>query len=188
MTWQSPYAAPTSILPEDGRKHTKQTAISIAGFLVRHLLAATITVVAVCAIWTLAYLGLLLWAIVTNSGLGSPIAYPVGLIAAFFAGSIACLFFLLPSTAIAEWVAQRRGFPILAQIFINMVILAVLCLVAVGIKLAVRSVPSFRSLAIQSGVLFLTLLIPLGIYWWSARLGSLLLSLFHRGNHATRKS
>ncbi|MEY2500146.1 MAG: hypothetical protein QOI07_480 [Verrucomicrobiota bacterium] len=114
-----------------------QTAGRIGSVCVRHCLALVITVLAACALWTVIYFALLLWAVFTDRGIGGPLAYPGGLLFFFLASTAAGLVLLLPSTALAEWFARRRGLPILAQIPLSVAALAVLCLVVVGIVSAV---------------------------------------------------
>jgi hypothetical protein len=157
-----------------------QTARRIGSVCVRHCLALAITVLAACALWTVTYFALLLWAVFTDSGIGGPLAYPAGLLFFFLASTAAGLVLLLPSTAFAEWLARRRGFPILAQIPLSVAALAVLCLVVGGIASAVRAQPTLYDVSVGFGVLFFALLVPLGLYWWAAQSGPLLLSLFRR--------
>jgi hypothetical protein len=157
-----------------------QRAGRIGSFCARHLLALAVTVAAACVVWTIIYFALLLWAVFTDSGLGGPLAYPAGLLFFFVATTVVSLVLLLPSTAIAEWFARRRGLPILAQIPVSIVALALLCLVAGGIASAVGSQPTFHGVSVGFGVLFLALLMPLGLYWWAAQSIPLLLSLIHR--------
>jgi hypothetical protein len=157
-----------------------QTARRLGGFGVRHVLALFVTVAVLCMLWTVAYFALLLWAVFTNGGIGGPLAYPAGLMFFFVAGSVASLVLLFPSTACAEWFARRRSFPILAQLPISIVVLALLCLVLAGIGAAFGAQPSFRGVTVGFGVLFVAHLLPLGLYWWAAQSGPLLVSLFQR--------
>lgn len=153
-----------------------QTAGRIGSFCARHFLALLITVATACVVWTVTYFALLLWAALTDSGIGGPLAYPAGLLFFFVATTAASLVMLFPATALAEWFAQRRGFPILMQIPISVSFLAVLCLVVIGIASAVGSRPTVHGVSVGFGVLFLALLVPLGLYWWVAQSGRLLLS------------
>lgn len=157
-----------------------QTAGRIGSFCARHFLALVLTVVAACVIWTVAYAALLLWAVFTGGGGGGPLAYPAGLLFSFVATTTACLALLFPSTALAEWFARRCGFPVLAQIPVSVVALALLCLAVVGIASAIGSQPTLRGVSVGFGVLFLSLLVPLGLYWWAAQSGPILLSLLRR--------
>ncbi len=157
-----------------------QTAGRIGGFCARHFLALLVTVVVPCVIWTIVYFALLLWAVFTNGGIGGPLAYPAGLLFFFLAASVASLLLFLPSTALAEWFAKRHAFPILAQIPISVAILALLCLMLVSIAAAVGAPPSVRGFSLGFGVLFVSQLLPLGLYWWSAQSGPLLVSLAKR--------
>ena len=100
-------------------------------------------------------------------------AYPAGLLLFLVAGATASLGLLFPATAFAEWFARWRGFPVLAQVPLSVVCLTLLCLVVAGVH------PS-----LSFGVLFLSLLLPLGLYWWVAQSVPLTLSLL-RFIHST---
>ncbi len=162
------------------RSQTIQKAGRIGYFCARHFLAVVVTVVTACGVWTVSYFALLLWATLTDGGVGGPLAYPAGLLFFFVATTAASLGLLLPSTAIAEWFTRRRDFPILAQIPVSIVTLALLCLVAASVASAVGSQPTLHGVSVGFGVLFLALLLPLGLYWWAAQSVPLLLSLPHR--------
>ena len=162
------------------RNQAIQTAVGISSFCARHLLALCVTIVVPCVLWTITYIALLLWAAFTDSGVGGPLAYPAGLLFLFVAVTVASLVLLLPSTALAEWIANRRGLPILAQIPISVAVLALLCLVMVTVAEAADTSSSFRGLPLGFGVLFFAHLIPLGLYWWTAQSGPLLFSLLKR--------
>lgn len=149
----------------------------------RHLLALGVTLLAAAAAWTAVYALLFLWAVVMNQGLGGPLAYPFGLLfVVAFMGAVG-LVLLFPSTALAEQVARRHGFPILAQIPISVGILALLCLGAAGIVLVTASQPKLAETSGGVGLLFLALLLPLGLYWWTAQSVPLLTSLLARIRH-----
>jgi hypothetical protein len=152
----------------------------IGGFCARHLFALGVAMLAACAAWTVTYFALLLWAVLTGGGLGGPLAYPAGLLFALVAMAAAGLVLLLPATALAEWVARRRGFPVLAQIPVSVGILALLCLAVVGLVSAGGFQPTLRGASIGFGTLFLALLLPLGLYWWTAQSIPLLASLLAR--------
>lgn len=156
------------------------TAGRIGRFSARHFLALAVTVAAACLTWTVIYFALLLWAVLTNGGLGGPFAYPAGLLFFFVSTAAAGLVLLFPSTALAEWIARRRGFPIFAQIPISAGVLALLCGIVAGIVAAFGSQPALYGVSAGFGVLFLALLVPLGLYWWVAQSGPLVLSLLWR--------
>ncbi|HCN28394.1 MAG TPA: hypothetical protein DIT64_06415 [Verrucomicrobiales bacterium] len=153
-----------------------QNAGRIGSFCARHFLALAVTVAAACVIWTITYFALLLWAVLAGGGIGGPLAYPAGLLFFIVAATAACLILLFPATALAEWFARRCGFPIVAQIPLSVAALALLCLVAS----AVGAQPTLQGVLVGFGVLFLTLLMPLGLYWWAAQSVPLLLSLIQR--------
>ena len=155
-----------------------RTAARIGGFCARHLLATLVMVSALCVLWTVTYFALLIWAAVSGGGLGSPASYPLGLLLALVGGTLISLALFLPATALAEWIAKRRGLPILAQIPISIAILAALCLLVVGIAIAAGMQATFRSGAAGFAMLFLAHLLPLGLYWWIAQSGPLLVSFY----------
>jgi hypothetical protein len=168
------------------RSQAIQTAVGIGGFCARHLLALVVTVVVPCVLWTVAYFALLLWAAFTGGGIGGPLAYLGGLLFFFVAASVACLALLFPSTALVEWIARHRGWPIFAQIPISVAMLGLLGFVWVAVAAAAGVVPSFQGVSVGFGVLFVAHLVPLGIYWWTAQSGPLLLSLLKRIRGARR--
>jgi hypothetical protein len=155
-------------------------AARIGGFLARHFLALLVTVAVPCVLWTVTYFALLLWAGFSGGGLGSPASYPLGLLFVLAAGTAASIILFLPSTALAEWFVRRRGLPVLSQVPIALALFAVLCLATVGVYAALVPQPGFRGLSFGFGGLFLVNLLPLGLYWWSAQGGPLLLSLLRR--------
>ena len=166
--------------PFINRSQAIQAAVGISGFCARHILALIVTVAVPCLLWTITYVALLLWAVFTGGGIGGPLAYPAGLLFFLVAATVASLVLLLPSTALAEWFARRRGLPILVQIPISVGVLAVLCFVLVAVAASAGAASSFQGVVVGFGMLFIAHLLPLGLYWWTAQSGPLLLSLFKR--------
>jgi hypothetical protein len=154
-----------------------RTAGRVGGFFTRHFLALAVTVASVLVIWTIVYIALLLWAMFTDGGIGGPLAYPAGLVFFFVATTVVGLALLAPSTALAEWFARRRRWPILAQIPLSVAVLALLCLVVVSMASAIGSTPTLHGVSVGFGVLFLALLLPLGVYWWVAQSVPILFSV-----------
>ena len=146
--------------------HAIQIAGRIGFFCVRHFFASLLTVLTGCLLWTIVYFAILLWAALAGSGLGGPLAYPAGLLFFLGAGAAASSMLFFPATALAEWLARRVGLPVFAQMPLSVAFLALFCLAWVG----------FCS-SLSFGVLFLSLLFPLGFYWWAAQGASLVLSL-----------
>jgi hypothetical protein len=165
-------------------------ALRIAGsiglFCLRHAVAMALTIAIPCLLWTVAYLGLLLYATVTGGGPGGPLAYPVGLLFVLATATAACLFLLFPSTALAEWIGRRRSLPILTQIPISIGILAILSVLLTLIldqrfPQALPLAPGQKlNPSITATALFCAHLLPLGCYWWIAQSIPLLTALFSR--------
>ncbi len=140
------------------------------GLLARHFLALAATVVVLTVLWTAIYILLLLWALLGGEGLGSPLAYPLGLLI-LLGGAVAaglCLF--LPATALAEWVARRRGCRVLAQIPLATIFFLIFCLFGGGLwALAAGASFTAGAAAVRGLNLFVLLLLPFGLYWWVAQ-------------------
>jgi len=153
----------------------------LLGFAIRHLAATLVTVAAACALWTLVYFGLLAWAIVTDGGMGGPLAYPGFLILLSLASAAASLLLYLPATGAAELVCRRRGLPILAQIPVSVAFLALLCPIVALIIRSMRSPidPTMSTLSLAVWLFGLSL-IPIGLYWWVAQSVPLIRSLLRK--------
>lgn len=156
-------------------------AATIASAAIRHAVASFATIAAACAIWTGAYAALLLWAIVSNSGLGGPLAYPGGLLFVAVTAAVACLVLFFPATVAAEWICRRRSLPILAQIPVSVAVLAALCSAEGAIVYSVTSAMPFgASLSSFIVWLFLLSLLPIGFYWWIAEAAPLVRAAINR--------
>lgn len=143
-------------------------ALQASSFALRHGFAIAVMVITACALWTLCYFALLLWAIISNEGLGGPLAYPAGLLA-FFLVSLAmalCLYF--PATAIAAGLAKKYQLSFVQQIALCIGLFALLHFIALLAFSDQPSIPVSDRLLI-GGTLFLLNLIPLGLYWWCAQ-------------------
>lgn len=162
------------------QSRTLQTAGRIGGVFARHSLALLVTILMACIIWTVIYFALLFWAVFSGAGLGSPALYPLGLLFILVGVTTISITILFPSTALAEWIARRRDLPLLAQIPISVFLLAIFCLAITGIVSTTAIQTSFQGITLTFGLLFLSLLLPLGLYWWAAQSGIILLGVFKR--------
>jgi hypothetical protein len=142
-------------------------AATIASLAIRHSVASIATIAGACAIWTVAYVALLLWAIVSKGGLGGPLAYPGGLLFSAVTAAVACLLLFFPATVSAELLCRSRARPILTQIPVSVAVLAALCFLAgVIIRASTTAIPFGASVSGFIGGLFLLSLLPIGFYWW----------------------
>ncbi len=159
------------------RNDNIERVVRFSTFTARHFLAVIVTIVAACTIWTVTYFALMGWAVLSNGGLGSPASYPLGLLVLMILCPVLCLILFLPSTAAAEWLVRQRSLPTLAQIPICLSIFAALCLALVSIVSSIRPPASLEGISVGFGAVFLLNLLPLGIYWWTAQSGPLVLKL-----------
>jgi hypothetical protein len=149
--------------------------------LLRHILAGAVTVAACLVIWTIIYLALLAWALLTNSGLGGPFAYPVGLLAILLSATAACALIFFPATLLSEFICRRRSFPpVLAGIPLSCLNTTVIVFVIVCGAVAISPPPDELSVFAATGLTTATLLVPLGIYWWTSQFPSLTTRLYHK--------
>ncbi len=140
--------------------------VSVIRFLPRHLLAVTLGVVALWGLWTLAYAFLFFLAIVTGSGVGGPLAYPVGMALIAVAGVVAGFGIFMPSCAAGALICRRLRWPKLAAIplvFLTAGGLTWLWHFAYMELVATGVMPGFWGVM---GGYVLCLSLPLGAYWW----------------------
>ena len=110
------------------------------------------------------YFGLLIWAILVDGGLGSPLTLPIALGFAIVLMTVVALVMFLPVTVTAAWIRARRGFHVLFEIPIAAFLLVIyIFLVAMVVALSNRSSLDIGPWYV-SGVA-LALLPLLGLYW-----------------------
>ena len=140
--------------------------MTFLSFIVRHFFAVIAALVVGCAAWTVAYLVLLVWAVVTKSELGGPLAYPGGLLLV----AVICLVvgwgIFAPACGLGQVVCHEFGwsrFAAIPFVFVG----------ALGLSwgwhylfienLTTHLMPPF-STVFQGFVVYLS--VPLGAYWW----------------------
>lgn len=131
-----------------------------------HATASGVVIGLTLALATIGYFGLLAWAVVADSPIGSPLAL-IGMLAMAFAASfLAVALVLFPATLATTVICNRiLQWPRVAQIPIA----TLFCLLeVVGLALAIAALRRFDlTAALNVGlVVWLALLVPLGIYWW----------------------
>jgi hypothetical protein len=135
-------------------------------FAVKHAIAAGVVITAMIALATASYVALLVWAVLVGEPLGGPLAFPFMILIAVVASVISVGAVLLPVTALTEWICVRRQIRLQWQIPIDTAVMGMWLLMLAAIGAAVRGAP-IGSTAVPTGTVFLLLLVPLGMYWWS---------------------
>ena len=150
-----------------------RTTISWASFVVRHFVASIVSIAVPVILEVVVYLALLVAAILLNKGLGSPVSLPltialtVPIVVAYTA------FFLFPSVLVAEIACRGFGkWHYVMQIPVSAVALLALVWLA---SLLLHLMPKYAELPLLHWAsyplyVFLILAIPLGLYWWTAKL------------------
>jgi len=144
------------------------------GFLIRHGIAAAVMIVLSCVVWTVVYVGCLVFAMLMGAGPGSPATYPLGLLAVFVVSLVMVATTLLPATALAEVVSRKKGWSTFSQIPLSMghtVVIALL--LSYFVWVVGDEVFDLENQLKGASLYFLMCLIPLGIYWWIVQSGPL---------------
>lgn len=163
----------------NGAQASKITGL-VGSLIVRHALAFAVSITIASAAWTLTYFALLFWAIIMNRGIGGPLAYPAGLLFTSLVSSLASLVLFLPSTVLAEWITRRLRVSTFVQIPLSVGFLAILCVVMVVILTGMGAEVVSKKIPLHSGTLFLSMLLPLGLYWWAVQSVPLMIALFRK--------
>lgn len=139
----------------------------IASVAARHAFAAGAVCVVGCVFWTLAYFGLLIWASVTGGGMGSPAAYPIGLLLLLAGTAAASLLFFLPATLGGEVLCRSRSWPTVVGIPVTFTLFCILAFLWSAAAHLLHAFEELRFWSLAVGII-LTMAVPLGLYWWAA--------------------
>lgn len=143
-----------------------KSLIPFITFAIRHALATPVAIVAGCVLWTVAYLLLLLWAVIFGHGLGGPLAYPAGIVAVVAGGVLIGWGIFAPACAAGALFCGFSGFTRFAAIPVVFAVgfLFSYLIYWVFIEWGTTSpIPSF-GIIIGNYAMFLS--VPLGGYWW----------------------
>ncbi len=133
-------------------------------FLVKHAVATAVIVGGVSALLATLYFVLLVVAILTDGGIGSPATLPIVLVLTAVLMTGVALAMFLPVTVAAGWISNRTGLTYLYEIPIAALLLvAYILLVAIAVGLA-KAYPLSSAFWYASAV-SLALLPALGVYW-----------------------
>ena len=135
-------------------------------FFARHLLFVAFAMVAGCIAWTIAYFLLLVVAVVTNEGVGGPLAFPAGIIAVLAACGFLGWGVFAPASAIGAVFCRVFRLPRIAAIPVVTVaafLLSYLIYWAYIEMVTTHSMPSMLTV-LKNFAIYLS--IPLGAYWW----------------------
>lgn len=129
-------------------------------FLAKHGMFLVVTIFVACVVWTVVYLGLLLWAVATDAGIGGPLAWPAGIVACILGCAAFGIGVAIPSCAAAALLRWKFRFPRMVEIPLSCLTACVLwfgwaCAFHGGLP---RPLEFFVSL--------LWMPLPLGAWWW----------------------
>jgi hypothetical protein len=121
-------------------------ALSGLSLVARYLLGAFLSWLVFPVEAVLAYLALLLWAVVTGAGLGGPLAIFLFVIVAGLYGAMITVLVTLPAVAIGEFVGRRAGRWWLAPVAALAVGLPLLCAVVYTLTISLTTLSSLETL------------------------------------------
>lgn len=155
-------------------------AITVMTFAARHLLFVPVAVIAGCVLWTVAYVMLLLAAIIFNQGVGGPLAYPAGIVAILVTTIVTGWGIFAPASAIGAIVCALLKLPRLVAIPIVTASAFLLSYLLYWGYIELVTTHSMLSAAVILKNFAIFLSIPLGIYWWLTEGPSAIFDAFRR--------
>jgi len=134
---------------------------------VKHAAATAVTVGGASALVATLYFILLIVAILTDGGIGSPVALPIGVLLTVVFMTAVALAVFLPVTVGAAWICHRNGLTYLHEIPIAAFLLvAYIFLVAIGAGFTnAGSLNPLNNVLWYASAVSLALLPTLGVYW-----------------------
>ncbi|MBK8040433.1 MAG: hypothetical protein IPK22_25365 [Verrucomicrobiaceae bacterium] len=135
-------------------------------YIVRHVAALGIAAVLGAVLWTIVYFALLLFAMFTDSGIGSPISYPLWLVFLLLSITIIGLLIFAPACAVGRLFVAITRFPQIASIPVVFGVGALLSYLAYGLYIATVTTHSMPPATTVFLNYCIYLSIPLGAYWW----------------------
>lgn len=162
--------------------------IPVLSFLARHLLFVMFAMLAGCFLWVVTYFLLLAIAVISNQGVGGPLALPAGLIAVI----ASCIFLgwgvFAPASAIGAIVCWLLKLPQLAAIPIVTGAAFVLTYVVYWGYIEFVTTHPMPSVSVVLKNFAIYLSVPLGVYWWLTEGPGALFDSFRRWIRARRQN
>lgn len=139
-------------------------SLTLLAFFLRHFVFGIVAMFIGCVIWTLAYFALLVFAMLTDSGVGSPFAYPAGIIGVIGMVIIFSWGLFAPACGLAAAICHFLKLSRLATLPAAWIIAAS---ISIGLrKLLPATFPdSQASLAAIILTHFVALALPVVLYW-----------------------
>lgn len=154
--------------------------LAIGWFALRNAVASAVVLGMVAMALTVIYVALVVVALATGTGIGSPIAYPFWLLIALVVAGALLAVVLVPASAIAEVIAWRVGVSRPMQLPIGLVAVAVLATLVSAVFGVAVGVPVWWYIAIGCAIVALlcsALFVP---FWMIAQSGPAALWLVRR--------
>lgn len=131
-------------------------------FHMRHGIACAVSIGLFTGVLTGAYFLVLLFAILFGGGTGSPLLIVLVPLCTFLLSTTYSFFFLLPATALTEWLLPGTSLKnLLLQVPLTILMLYLVCFVG-GVSLGAE----LQQAAGGGFVIVFILALPLGLYWW----------------------
>jgi hypothetical protein len=156
-------------------------------FATRHFLIVAFAIIAGFILWSIAYLLLLVIAVIGNQGLGGPLAYPAGVIAIVGACIVLGWGVFTPASGIGAifcWVFQLPRLAVIPVVFGSAFLLSYLLYWGYTGLITTHSMPSVWIVA-KNFTIFLS--VPLGAYWWLTEGPGAIFDAFRRWFRSRRR-
>jgi hypothetical protein len=144
----------------------RSAALTILFFALRHFIFVAAVTIAGCLAWTILYFALLIYAMITDGGIGSPLTYPMGLLAIALPCLVIGWGLFAPSCGVGLFVCEIFRWPRLAAIPFVVIAAALGVYVLQWAWVEFATTHPMNSLGDVARAFAIYLAIPLGIYWW----------------------
>ncbi|MBK1884865.1 hypothetical protein JIN85_20815, partial [Luteolibacter pohnpeiensis] len=149
-------------------------------FLARHFLFVAFAMIVGCTGWTIVYFVLLAIAVVTNQGIGGPLAFPAGIIAMLAVCGFLGWGVFAPASAFGAVLCRVFRLPRIAAIPVVTMTAVLLSYAIYWVYLEIVTTHSMPSMLTVLKNFTIYLSIPLGAYWWLTEGPGALFDAFRR--------
>lgn len=139
-----------------------------------------ITIAAGCVVWTVLYVLLILAAMVFNSGIGSPLCYPIGIGLLILMPILFGWGLFTPACAVGAWVRFRFKWPNIASFPIALVSAFLWSYLLYGIGMKCFTEDGFPLSLTLLRHFFIYLSLPFSLYWLLTEGAAALLEMGYR--------
>mgnify|MGYP003632968618 CR=1 FL=1 len=143
-----------------------KTLISLISFAARHTILISLAMITGCVLWTFIYFLLLAFALLGGHGVGSPLAYPAGVVAIMALSLLIGFLVFVPASGIGTLLCHVLRLPRLAAIPVVFGIGFLLSYLIYWGYLEITAADSMPPVWTVLKYYTIILSAPLALYWW----------------------